>query len=565
MRSLVACLSLCTLLASIAHAQLTWSKSSYPFTSSVGQRADFTGDGFPDLIFFDGTGTTLTVLPNLGNGSFDPSSAFTTSQQGSMALLDFNRDGKTDVAACDGQNLVVLLGNGDGTLTASRTVAVSCTGVAAADFNHDENPDIAVTIDGSLHSGDNQIIVYLGDGTGGIASKIVNHNVNFTGNFGGDCFLKGLAQAADFTGDKIPDIAVTARCDNDVFSDGALITGVADGTGHFSFHRELATPAFINRLELGDVNQDNKRDLIIVSAAFLPATLGSKVDILKGNGDGTFAVQTVPDCFWDASNGTDCSSVAVADFDGDGTKDLMIVNFGVLEFLKGQSDGTFKLKQSWTLGFSAYLVSGDFNKDGRTDLAIMGPQSVDVWLNQTSSAPVCPALGKLRTVNLCYHGSPTGNFHFLATPLDNRQIQAMQIYVAGFGFLTFRTPDDMINTKILLAGGANRVTAKGWDDLGAFSTTIDLVACTNNVFRTVNVCLPKDGSSFSNPVHIVASAFTSLPFSQLQIYIDGVVRFHTSAKYVDNSRNLSLGTHRITVKGWDISGAFSSTVNITVQ
>ncbi|HEX9274268.1 MAG TPA: VCBS repeat-containing protein [Candidatus Binatia bacterium] len=566
MRSLAACFFLCIFLSSMAHAQLTWSTSSYPFSSSTGQRADFTGDGFPDLIFFDSTGTTLTVLPNSGDGSFDPTRAFTTSQQGSIALLDFNRDGKTDVAVCDSQNLVVLLGNGDGTLTASRTVPVSCTGVAAADFNHDGNPDIAVTVDGSIHSGDNQIIVYLGDGNGGISGKIVNHNVNFTGNFGGDCFLKGLAQAADFTGDKIPDIAVTAPCDNDVFSDSALIIGVADGTGHFSFHRELATPAYINRFQLGDVNQDNKRDLIMLSAAFLPATLGSRLDILMGNGDGTFAMQTVPDCgVFDASNGGQCATFALADFDGDGTKDLMVVNAGVLQFLKGQLDGTFKLKQSWTLGFTPFLVGGDFNKDGRADLALMGPQSLDVWLNQTTSAPVCRTLGNLRTVNLCYHGSPTGNFHFLATPLDNRQIKSMQIYVAGFSFLKFTTPDDMVNTKILLAGGVNRITAKGWDDLGSFSTTIDLVACTNDIFRTVKICLPKDGSSFSNPVHIVASAATSLPFSQLQVYIDGVVRFHTSAKYVDNSRNLSLGTHRITVKGWDSSGAFSSTVNFTVQ
>src|SRR5256885_2442527 len=124
MRFLVACLSLCALLSSMAHAQLTWSKSSYPFSSSSGQRAEFTRDGFPDLIFFDGTGTNLTVLPNSGNGSFDSSSAFTTSQRGSIALLDFDRDGKTDVAACDGQNLVVLLGNGDGTLTASQTVTI---------------------------------------------------------------------------------------------------------------------------------------------------------------------------------------------------------------------------------------------------------------------------------------------------------------------------------------------------------------------------------------------------------------------------------------------------------
>ncbi len=149
MRSLVVCLSLCTFLSSMAHAQLTWSQSSYPFSSSSGQRADFTGDGFADLTFVDGTGANLTVLPNSGNGSFDPSRAFTTNQQGPIALLDFNRDGKTDVAACDGQNLVVLLGNGDGTVTASQTVPVSCSGVVAADFNRDSNPDIAVTVDGA--------------------------------------------------------------------------------------------------------------------------------------------------------------------------------------------------------------------------------------------------------------------------------------------------------------------------------------------------------------------------------------------------------------------------------
>jgi hypothetical protein len=514
-------------------------------------------------------------LPNSGNGSFDPSRAFTTNQQGPIALLDFNRDGKTDVAACDGQNLVVLLGNGDGTVTPSQTVSVSCSGVVAADFNRDDNPDIAVTVDGSKNAGDNQVIVYLGDGSGGITGKIVNHNVNFTSSiaFGGDCFLsalpwlapgeQGFAQAGDFTGDKIPDIAIAAHCDNDVLSDSAVIIGVADGTGHFSFHKELGIGAHIDRFQLGDVNQDNKRDLIMLSSAFAPATLGSRLDILMGNGDGTFVMQTVEDCgVFDPSSGGRCATFALADFDGDGTKDLMVVNAGVLQFLRGQLDGTFKLKQSWTLGFTPFLVAGDFNKDGRTDLALMGPQSTDVWLNQTASA-VCSALGKLRTLNLCFQGSPTGNFHFLANPLDRRQVVAMQIYVDGS--LKFTTPDDMLNVKILLTGGMHTITAKAWDDRGSFSKTIDLLACTNNLSRTVNICLPKDGSSSNSPVHIVASAATSLAFSQLQVYIDGVLRFHTSAKYVDNSRNLSLGTHRITVKGWDSSGAFSSTVNVTVQ
>jgi archaellum component FlaF (FlaF/FlaG flagellin family) len=169
----------------------------------------------------------------------------------------------------------------------------------------------------------------------------------------------------------------------------------------------------------------------------------------------------------------------------------------------------------------------------------------------------------MRTVNLCFEGSPTGNFHFLANPLDRRQVVSMQIYVDGS--LKFTTPDDILNAKILLTGGMHTITAKAWDERGAFSKTIDLLACTNNLSRTVKICLPGDGSSSNSPVHVVAAASTTLAFSQLQVYVDGVVRFHSSSKYVDISRTLSLGTHRITVKGWDSNGAFSSTVDVTVQ
>src|SRR5205823_13691615 len=119
--------------------------------------------------------------------------------------------------------------------------------------------------------------------------------------------------------------------------DRARTTSVWHGPGYVRFHREFAVPAYIEAVQLGDVNQDNKRDLIMPNAAFFPATLGIRLDILKGNGDGTFATQTVPDCFWDVSDGQECRSVAVGDFDGDGTKDLMIVNFGVLEFLDRKS------------------------------------------------------------------------------------------------------------------------------------------------------------------------------------------------------------------------------------
>ena len=209
------------------------------------------------------------------------------------------------------------------------------------------------------------------------------------------------------------------------------------------------------------------------------------------------------------------------------------------------------------------MLWGDFNKDGRVDLAFARQFSSDVWLNNTPADPTCRPVSGSRGLSLCTFGSPTGNFQFLSSPIDSQIINAVQIYVDGS--LKFETPDDLLNTKIFLTGGMHRITAKGWDDLGPFSTTINLLACTNDVVRTVKICSPANGSSSGSAVHIVASAATSQAFSQLQVYIDGVVKFHTSAKYVDISLDLSVGTHHITVKGWDSSGAFSNAVNVTVR
>src|SRR5438132_1454569 len=153
-----------TVLASVSQAQLTWSKRTYPIVNFRGERADFTGDGYPDLLLYDSG--NLSILPNAGNGTFDSSRAFVSTQQAStVALLDFNRDGKTDVAACDGKNLVILKGNGDGTLTKIQSVPVACASVVASDFNKDGNPDVAVVVpDFSTNSPNNQVIVYFGDG-----------------------------------------------------------------------------------------------------------------------------------------------------------------------------------------------------------------------------------------------------------------------------------------------------------------------------------------------------------------------------------------------------------------
>ena len=135
---------------------------------------------------------------------------------------------------------MILEGNGDGTVTPSQTITVHVSWVVAADFNHDGNPDIAVGIAaGSSNATTNQVIVYLGNGNGGISSQVLNDNVNFIANDGRPCIIDADAKAADFTGDKIADIFIIGNCLSPSSFVGAVIVGKGDGTGHFNFHKDL--------------------------------------------------------------------------------------------------------------------------------------------------------------------------------------------------------------------------------------------------------------------------------------------------------------------------------------
>ena len=172
-----------------------------------------------------------------------------------------------------------------------------------------------------------------------------------------------------------------------------------------------------------------------------------------------------------------------------------------------------------------------------------------------------------------------GPLHLLANSTDNRQINAMQVYIDGVK--KFTTPDDLVNHVFSLSTGTHRITAKGWDDLGAFSATkyvnVSSVAppppppppppgtCTSSTTpRTVTICTPAANSTTASPVHITAAVTDSRTVT-VKIYIDGVSKYQTTSKQIDTSLSMSAGSHRITVKAWDSAGSFYQTENVTVQ
>lgn len=347
--------------------QLLFGTADMPVAIAV---ADFNGDGNLDWITANNQASDVVVGLGRGNGTFLAAREFVVGNNPQqVAVADFNRDGKLDLVTANlsSNDISVLLGNGDGAFQLPVTLSIAGTvpvGVVTGDFNGDGIPDFIV-LNGSggfvppcLGTQLNCISVFLGKGDGTFQAPTVIS----TGSG-----LVSQIITGDFNGDGKLDVAFGAGPNGNPVSVGILL---GNGDGTFNALTPLSTGAVsLAQLKTADLNKDGKLDLVVTDVITAGFTQ-SQVQILLGNGDGTFQAPT------NLTSGRFTGTFVIADFNGDGNLDILAANEldANAEIWLGNGNGTFNSPTLLNTGgasgvYPRGIVAGDFNLDGHMDIA----------------------------------------------------------------------------------------------------------------------------------------------------------------------------------------------------
>ena len=275
-----------------------------------------------------------------------------------LAPGDFNRDGRPDLAVLtassadfDRPSRVALLAGVAGGFIAARDTLISRrpTALAAGDFNRDGRMDLATAHNDTTPGG---IEIRLGDGSGSFGEPIT---VNTPAP-------EALA-ARDFNQDGKLDLITR--------SGGAARVLLGDGQGGFRAAASLPVGGAPQPFTLADFNRDGRLDLVALSASDQPA-------LFLGDGAGGFGA---PVSF---GAGMNLNLFEVGDFNGDGHLDVAATAAATcggtasLLIFPGDGMGGFGpgLRRFVNLA-PTLLRAGDFNGDGRDDLALVNSCSIN--------------------------------------------------------------------------------------------------------------------------------------------------------------------------------------------
>lgn len=328
----------------------TGTPQSITCNPSAAYSGDFNGDNKIDLVV-GGFGTSpdgsqaFCVLYGNGDGSFTSPRVFSTTDPGASRRTlsgDFNGDGLADVATLSipltgNSTIEVALGHTDGNFSAkvhtdlgrhfSPNALLAATSLGSNGRQDFILAESASGTDNCLTTGQCQIFPFASKNDATFDALLtLNRTINLGGSVAVDRNTFYIL-LADFNHDVIedflvPNIGTASAVDNSM----SLFPGVFGGTFQtaikFSSDRSTSLashPSFA----VADFNGDNKLDIAITSSEASGST-HSTVRVLLGNGNGTFRDPLLFDIR--GINASEDKFVTTGDFNGDGKPDIAIAS-----------------------------------------------------------------------------------------------------------------------------------------------------------------------------------------------------------------------------------------------
>ncbi|MDP1620099.1 MAG: FG-GAP-like repeat-containing protein, partial [bacterium] len=315
-----------------------------------------------------------------------------------LAAGDFNADGRTDLAVGaswysvrtgrayifynDG-SYPASASSADATITGEATDDYFGISLAPGDFNSDGKVDLAVGAQSYADSG--RVYIFYNDGSypteASSADAIITGESGTSGQFG-TCVVAG-----DFNADGRTDLAVGANLYSTntgqvyiFYNDGSMPTEAVSADAIIAGEAEGNYFGWV--IVAGDFNADGRTDLAVAAQAY--ATDAGRAYIFYNDGSYSAGASSADITITGQAATNFGTSLTAGDFNADGKTDLAVgaqaysTNTGrVYIFYTGAAIPVDVTATSLVMTgeaadskFGSFLSAGDFNADGKTDLAV---------------------------------------------------------------------------------------------------------------------------------------------------------------------------------------------------
>ena len=207
------------------------------------------------------------------------------------------------------------------------------------------------------------------------ASSLALAQDSFMSHYTGTLNGSSVINRGDFNNDGIPDF-ITGN--NNGTGGNGITVYLGIGDGRFQSPINSAPNMGVFTMAVADFNNDGKLDAAL--GGYISST-DFQIQIYLGTGTGSFTKgQTI-----DLGSSTSVRGLTAGDFNADGKVDLAFVGNQV-QIYQGAGNGTFTLAKSITVSSATplELLVGDFNGDGKPDLEVSDYQNLYVLWNTGS-------------------------------------------------------------------------------------------------------------------------------------------------------------------------------------